>query len=278
MHLKKRLRKTILFVRTIDFHIPEELMNTFQITLLGTAHGDPTPTRFNSSALLEFPDGTGCLIDAGTPALALLVRMKYKLNRLRYIFLTHMHEDHFGGLPDLLKMQAKYRKPDEPTDVYLPEEDAIRGMKDFMALAHRPLPEELIRFHVTQPGALDLPCGVHMEAIPTDHCFNEKAVFPSYAYEFTAGNGCKVMFTGDLAWDFHDFPGGRTEDLVFCELTHYSLMSALPTLKKQNFSRLVFNHVGDNWHGEQAEALFRDVVKDLPFPCAIGHDGEVFSC
>lgn len=252
-------------------------MSTFHVTLLGTAHGDPTKTRFNSSALLELPDGTGCLIDAGTPALAILVRIGYDLSRLRCIFITHMHEDHFGGLPDLLKMQAKYRKPEERTDVYLPEETAIRGMKDFMALAHRPLPDELIHFHVIRPGKLALPGGTDMEAIPTDHCFNEQSVFPSFAFEFTFQNS-KVLFTGDLAWDFHDFPAGRSVDLAFCELTHYDLHRALPVLAKQNFKRLVFNHVGDQWHGAQAESYFRELTRDLPFPCTIGHDGESFCC
>jgi len=253
-------------------------MNFFSIALLGTAHGDPTRERYNSSALLEIPSGDAWLIDAGTPALATLIRGGFDLARLRGVFITHMHEDHFGGLPDIIKFQAKYRTERELTRIWLPEQAAIRGMKDFMALAHRPVPESLIRFDVLEPGLIGLLHGLSVRAVPTEHASNEGRDFPSFALEFTAPDGRRILFTGDLSYDFHDFPAGTGADMAFCELTHYNLAHALPTLAKERFGRLIFNHVGNQWHGSEAEKRFREMTRDLPYPCVIAHDGDRFSC
>ena len=64
-----------------------------KIITLGTSHGDPTVTRFNSSTL--FRTGTAdYLIDAGSPVNALMIRRNIPLSALRAVFITHQHEDH----------------------------------------------------------------------------------------------------------------------------------------------------------------------------------------
>ena len=62
-----------------------------KVTLLGTSHGDPTYCRFNTSTLLEVENYGAVLIDAGTPVLAMLIRQQIPLEKLRAIFITHMH-------------------------------------------------------------------------------------------------------------------------------------------------------------------------------------------
>ena len=64
-----------------------------KIITLGTSHGDPTVTRFNSSTLFQI--GTAdYLVDAGAPVNALLIRRNIPLSALRAVFITHQHEDH----------------------------------------------------------------------------------------------------------------------------------------------------------------------------------------
>ena len=60
------------------------------------------------------------------------------------------------------------------------------------------------------------------------------------------------------------------------EITHYLLDNALPLLAKSDFKQVVFNHVGNEWHGKEAEKLFAEKSSILPFPVCLAHDGEEF--
>lgn len=250
-------------------------MATWKIITLGTSHGDPTATRFNVSTLLLAPTGEGYLVDAGEPALALLMRSGFALSRLKAVIVTHMHEDHFGGVPSLLKFQTKRLSAGCHTAFFFPEEAAVDGMRRFMALDHRPLSEEVVSLHAYGPGWCYSDGELCLKAIPTDHFSNQGLDFPSYAFLGMLGSK-RVLLTGDLSRDFHDFPRGIDADLAFCELTHYDLQQALPILSEQRFGKLCFTHVGNEWQRPDAEARLAKMTHGLPYPCTIAQDGDCF--
>ena len=250
-------------------------MKTITITALGTAHGDPTPERFNTSTLIELPDGSGILIDAGTPVLALLIRKGFDLHNLRHIFITHMHEDHTGGLPDILKFLAKRMTGDAHCTIHLPEIDAAGAINAFLNTSHRPADPLRTSFVPLEPGAKEF-ANFTLQAIPTAHASNEKKDFPSFALLFEI-SGKRLLFSGDLARDLRDYPAGISADIYFMEITHYPFEDALPLLAESDFKTAVFNHVGDQWHGADAEKQFYEMSSILPFPCFLAHDGDVFT-
>lgn len=247
-----------------------------KIITLGTSHGDPTLTRFNSSTLLEVA-GQHYMIDAGAPVNALMIRQHIRMESLRAVFITHMHEDHVGGLSGLVKSLVKYAVAGQHTDIFFSEQEAIDPFLGWMQAMHRTWAPELVSFGAAQPGAVYGDERVQVTAISTDHYANEGKSFPSYAYLFHA-EGKRVLFTGDLRWDFADFPKEAMReavDVCVCECTHFDLAVAQRLLASCKAKRMIFHHVGNEWHGE-GEDDFRAIVQKLPFPCDIAHDGDCF--
>lgn len=247
-----------------------------RIITLGTSHGDPTFCRFNSSTLFDI-DGALYLIDAGAPANALMIRKGYHINDLKAVFVTHTHEDHIGGLPGIIKSLIKYPEVGQHTDIFMPEDEANKALIGWMHCMHRFWAEDLLSFKVAQAGEVYRDDKVQVLALATKHLENEDNAFPSYAYELNIADK-KVFYTGDLKFDFSDFPEKALKeesDLCICECTHFDMNVARNVLTNCPTKRMIFNHVGDMWHGD-GEAALKEIIDALPFPCAIAHDGNEF--
>jgi ribonuclease Z len=93
---------------------------SFELTILGNSSSTPTARRHPSAQVLKI-NNDYILIDCGEGTQNQLLRYKISHNKLRYIFISHMHGDHFLGLPGLLcTMNVQGRKDD--IDIYCPEE------------------------------------------------------------------------------------------------------------------------------------------------------------
>ena len=243
---------------------------------LGTSHGDPTRTRFNTSTLLEF-DNAAYLFDAGAPVNALLIRRGVPFAKLRHLFVTHMHEDHIGGIPGLVKSFVKYPVPGQRLAIHLPEREGIEPVLSFIRATHRGWPEGMVTFDAAAPGVVCSDENVQIRAFPTRHMENEQHGFPSFGFVIGA-EGKRVVYTGDLKHDFSDFPRNEfdKEADCICECTHFPLERAVEVLGGLPIRSLVCTHVSDRWHGEEGEAQFRRLTAKLPFPVSLAHDGDEF--
>ena len=74
---------------------------TFEVVLLGTGAAVPVPTRGTTSQFLDI-HGHTYLIDAGEGVQLALRREKRRFQKIKGIFISHMHGDHVLGLPGLL--------------------------------------------------------------------------------------------------------------------------------------------------------------------------------
>lgn len=76
-------------------------MSTFSIHTLGCGSAKPSMRHQPSSTVVNHR-GSLYMVDCGEGAQLGLMRQRLSFNRLRHIFLTHLHGDHVFGLPGLI--------------------------------------------------------------------------------------------------------------------------------------------------------------------------------
>lgn len=248
-----------------------------RIITIGTSHGDHTRDRFNSAVLVETASGN-YLLDAGSPVTGSLARLGIKAQSLRAIFISHMHGDHVGDLPVLLKRVMKYPEPDQYTKLFLPEAGVDVALGGWLRALHLKWPSPLVEVGIVSSGVIYDDGFLEAVALPTNHIKALDGKSPgSFSFAFNV-DGKRIVYTGDLNADFNDFPGAFVEsgcDVLICETQHYDLDAALPLLSALPVKKMIFTHIADRWHGE-GEGLLRGKISSLPFETHIAHDGDEF--
>ncbi|XP_034257438.1 zinc phosphodiesterase ELAC protein 1 [Pantherophis guttatus] len=102
---------------------------SMDVTFLGTGAAYPSPMRGASATVIRF-EGECWLFDCGEGTQTQFMKSNLKAGKITKIFITHLHGDHFFGLPGLLCTISLQCSPDGnklPVDIYGP-----LGIKDFL--------------------------------------------------------------------------------------------------------------------------------------------------
>ena len=91
---------------------------TFDVVFLGTGAAVPVPSRGTTSQFLDI-HGHTYLIDAGEGVQLALRNNKRRFQKLKGVFISHMHGDHVLGLPGLLSTMSLLGRQ-EPIDIWGP--------------------------------------------------------------------------------------------------------------------------------------------------------------
>jgi len=77
------------------------LVNRFEVTILGSSSALPTSQRNTTAQLINHAERF-FLVDCGEGTQIQLRRFQVKFFRIDHVFISHLHGDHFFGLPGLL--------------------------------------------------------------------------------------------------------------------------------------------------------------------------------
>jgi ribonuclease BN (tRNA processing enzyme) len=204
----------------------------------------------NQSAYLVEADERYFLLDCGPTTLLAMKRACMDPRGLVAVFVSHLHGDHFGGLPFLFIEFLHQRPRAEPLHIAGPPqtEDRVRQLYRLMyggsAVGELPL----VCFHILEPDQRTTVEGIQVLPFRVPHQTQEISL--GLKVQFA---GKQILYSGDSAWSEIFIEHARGVDLFLCECSFYDqgtgrhvrfveLVNALPRLE---CTKLVLTHLGE---------------------------------
>lgn len=210
-----------------------------KITFVGTSHGVPAADRFCSCYMIEV-GGKIYMVDAGAPAVDMILRFGGDVNDFRALFTTHVHSDHTVGAIHLLSLMNWYYK-ESSADFYFTEQAHIDSTIRWIETSgDGRFDRERLRLKVPREGLVYSDENLKVEYIPTKHIPN------SYAVLITEGEK-RVLFGGDFSQWLRkaDIPKVINEEIdgFVCEMAHFGMEELAPYLEDCRAKKVIFSHV-----------------------------------
>ncbi|WP_375273825.1 MBL fold metallo-hydrolase [Methylorubrum thiocyanatum] len=189
-----------------------------RLQVLGCGDAFGSGGRFNTCFHVDPSaggDGDAFLIDCGASSLIAIRRFGVDPNRIRSVFLTHLHGDHFGGLPWLILDGQLVSGRTRPLTVVGPPGTAERLPAAMEVLfpgsstAERRFAVEVVEIEAGRPVEV---AGVTAAAFPMRH----PSGAPAHALRIESA-GRVVSYTGDTEWVEDIVAAGRGADLLIAE-------------------------------------------------------------
>jgi ribonuclease BN (tRNA processing enzyme) len=220
-----------------------------RITVLGAGDAFCNGGRRQSGYLVE-TDSASFLLDCGTTTLLALKTLGISADRIDFVAISHLHGDHFGGLPFLF-LEYLYERPrSRPLGIVGPP-----GIKDRVWALHRAMYRELserpmcftLEFREMLPEQAQMLYGVELFPFRVPH--QEKDISLGYR---VAVNEKALLYSGDCGWNEDLVRYSQGTDLFICECCYFQSQTAFhisyPQLASQTHrfgcKRLLLSHLG----------------------------------
>ena len=219
-----------------------------QVRFLGSGDAFGSGGRFQACILLDC-DGYRALLDCGASSLIAMRRFGVDPNSIDAILVSHLHGDHFGGLPFVL-LDAYYGGRTKPLLVVgpPPTEQRVREANDalFRGFAPRRLRYALEYLPLSEAREVAIgPLGV--SAFPVEHVREVSPLALRVRY------GDKLLaYSGDARWCEGLRRAADGADLFICEASsftsespaHVSYQTLLEHRDELRCGRIVLTHLG----------------------------------
>lgn len=242
-----------------------------KLQFLGSGDAFGSGGRFNTCMFVE-TGSTGFLIDCGASALIAMKRFGVIPNSIDTIFITHLHADHFGGLPFFILDAQFFAKRTTPLTIVGPpgiKQRIPAAMEIFFpgsSQTKQRFQLRIVELETRVPTVIDT---IRVTPFVVDH----DEVAPFFAYRFEVDDRI-IAYSGDTEWRDDLIEVGKQADLFVCEAYFYekpvrmhlnlkTLEAYLPHIRPK---RLILTHMND------------DILQRLPMPgYETAEDGKVIT-
>ena len=232
-------------------------MGSVRVVFLGTGDAFSAGGNHQAAYLVQSPAIT-FLLDCGATALASLKRASIPSGPIDTILVSHLHGDHFAGLPFFFLEYAHIEPRRRPLHIAGPIQtrERVTSLCEAMypgALRELPFELDFIEMQPDQrlqvgPLAVDPFCVPHQEGQVSLGLNLEVA-------------GKKITYSGDAGWTEELISRSMNADLFICESSFYEtrIPSHLDYLRlienrgRLSSKRLVLTHLGNEVHAHRSE-------------------------
>ena len=232
-----------------------------KLQFLGSGDAFGSGGRFNTCILVEAPP-EGFLIDCGASSMIAMRRFDIDPNAIATVYLSHLHGDHFAGLPFMILDGQFYSKRTRPLSVVGPPGTAKRLHAAMEVLfpgsstAPRKFATEVVEY---QPGRRLETNGVALTAFEVSH----PSGAPSCALRFEV-EGRVVCYTGDTEWTEALIEAGQGADLLIAEALsldrkvkfHLDYATLASRLGEIGAKQVILTHMGPDMLAKRGEVPF----------------------
>jgi ribonuclease BN (tRNA processing enzyme) len=220
-----------------------------KLTVIGSGDAFCSGGALHSCNLLEH-DGSTLMLECGPGVLAGMKKLGIPTESLDALAISHLHGDHFGGIPFLF-LEYLFENPrHRPLTIIGPPTILERSFALYAALYRELQSFELpfeIRVVEMHPGSRTQVAGFDVEAFKVTH----NAEPFSLGYRVTSPGGT-VLFSGDSAWNEDFVEKSKGADIFLCECCtmeptvpmHTSYKELLANRDRLHCKRLLLTHLG----------------------------------
>jgi ribonuclease BN (tRNA processing enzyme) len=216
--------------------------------------------RFNTCFRVERPSGD-FLIDCGASTLIAFRRLGIDPNAIGTIFISHLHGDHFGGLPFFILDAQFYSRRRTPLTFVGPpgfRERLLAAMEVFFPGSSTTARKFEIDLHEIAPGNSLAINGVTVNAVEVRHACGA----PPLALRFQC-DGKTIAYSGDTEWTEALVELSREADLFIVEALsfekritqHLDYASFRANAERIAAKRIVLTHFGPEMLARLGEAV-----------------------
>lgn len=224
-------------------------MQPIRVVFLGTGDAFSAGGRNQAAILIQHPR-VSLLLDCGSTTLAALNKYNVSTEAIDGVLLSHLHGDHFSGLPFLFLHYTYIDPRTKPLRILGPEglEDRIKQLYSAMYPndASSPLPYALdfTEMQLSQHYSVDI---LQIEPFRTQHQDNP----PSFGFTLDL-DGRRIVYTGDTGWTEELPVRANGADLFICECsfydthidTHLDYATINERLRHCGHKKMVLTHLG----------------------------------
>jgi ribonuclease BN (tRNA processing enzyme) len=223
-----------------------------ELKFIGTSSGKTSLKRYHSSFLVN-SGSYKLLADAGDGISRALMNQKILFNFIDGILISHLHPDHYTGLPSLI-VQMKMNKRKNPLYIFCDESNS-EFIKEFIYQSY--LFEDKLGFKINiqsfkQGKIFEVSDGLSFTARQNSHLEKNINSDISKRLSFSCSSFImnvkekNIFFTGDIAEqkDLYIFRDMKI-DLMISEITHISLEELVDAFRNLKPQKLYITHLGE---------------------------------